>query len=570
MRALLPLLTLSLAAQVPAGRTAEDRMRADLTFLASPALEGRGNGSPKLDAAADYVVRSYQALGLKAEVQRFPFIARIKRATFAGTLAGRPLVPGKDIEAVGFSADADLKAVPLRFVGYGMKGGDYDDLGDLKGQAAVIFRKVPNLPAFSAIRRMETSLPVRIQKLQAAGAVLVIVAEEGDAPAPLTREEGPTLVGLPTVSMPGATLAPLLDLPALRVRIAETGKAQTAPVQGATLDLAFTLRREEAQLPNLTVRIPGTDSKLKDECIVVGAHMDHLGLGERHSLGGSAARGQVHPGADDNGSGTVMVMEVARHFKAHPAARTIVFLHFSGEEEGLLGSAEWVKHPAVPLASVKFMVNLDMVGRLDPDKPTLNISGLGAPKAAVERAGTMAPAGVKLGAESGVAVGGSDHMSFSAARIPTFFFFTGLHGDYHRPSDTPDRINYPAMGKVEEMVEKVVQDLADAKAVPAFDPETAKMAQGGERNALQVYFGILPDFAEDPKGFRISGTMAGTTSEAVGLKAGDVIIQFGDVTVKNIYDYMAALGKFKPGDKAVVKWLRAGVEMQAEATLKGR
>lgn len=561
---LLSCLTLVLAGQSP-----EERMRRDVTFLASPALDGRGNGTPSLDAAAEYVAASYRSLGLSAEVQRFPFVARIRRAESHAALGERPLTWGRDIEAVGFSGDGVLKALPLRFAGYGLKAGDYDDLGDLKGQAAVIFRKVPDLPAFKMVRRMETSLPVRIRKLQAAGAALVIIVEEGDAPAPLQKEEGPNAVGVPVVSVPMAAFAGVLDLPALKARIAQTGRAQEAPVPAARFDLALRLVREEAQLPNLTVRLPGTDPALKDEYIAVGAHMDHLGHGERHSMGGSAARGLVHPGADDNASGTAMVMELARHFKAHPAPRPIVFLHFGGEEEGLLGSAEWIKRPALPLASVKFMVNLDMVGRLDPVNPTLNIAGLGAPKPAVARAGTHTPQGVKLGGDSGVAVGGSDHMSFSAAKIPTFFFFTGLHGDYHRPSDTSDRINYPAMAQVETMVEKVVADLA-AGPVPAFDPETAKLAPGGERNALAVYFGILPDFAECPDGFRIGGTMAGTTSEAVGLKAGDIIVKFGDVTVKNIYDYMAALGKYKPGEKAVVKWLRAGTEMQAEASLKGR
>jgi hypothetical protein len=562
---LLSCLTLAVAGQTP-----EARMREDMAFLASHALAGRGNGDPGLDAAAKYVADTYRKLGLKPDVQTFPFLARVRRETGEAALGGKTLVWGKDLEAAGFSADANLKELPLRFVGCGLKSGGYDDLGGLQGQAAVIFRKLPETMVFAHMKKMETSLLVRIQKLEAAGAALVIVVEEGDAPRPLMKEEGPSKVGLPVLSMPARTLTALGDLAALKARIADTGEAQQAPVPEARLTLKLTLRREEAQLPNLAARIPGTDPKLRDEVIVVGAHMDHLGMGERHSMGGDAARGLEHPGADDNASGTVMVMDLARHFKAHPASRTILFLNFAGEEEGLLGSAWWVQHPTVPIPSVKFMVNLDMVGRMDPGKPSLMVGGLGAPKDALARVKTMAPAGVAVGTDIGAAVGGSDHMSFSAARIPTFFFFTGLHRDYHRPSDTADKINYPAMVQVEGMVQRVVQDLADGASVPAFDPETAKLPASKDGGPMTIAFGTIPDYTENPAGFRINGTSSGGTAEAVGMKGGDIIVQFGDVTIKTIYDYMGALGKYRPGDKVVVKWLRDGQAMQAEAVLKGR
>jgi hypothetical protein len=562
--ALTPIACLALMGQTP-----EARLKRDVTFLASPALAGRGNGDEGLERATAYIARSYRRQGLKPVEQRYAFLARVKRESGNASLGGRPLAWGTDLEAVGFSADADLALVPIRFVGCGLQVGDYDDLGEVKGQAAVIFRKLPEVPAFVHLRRMETSLLVRIQKLEAAGAALVIVVEEGDAPAPLMKEEGPSKAGLPILSMPARTL-PGLDLPALKARIAETGRAQAAPLPGALLDLKLTLRREEARLPNLAVTIPGRDPRRRGEVIVVGAHMDHLGLGGRHSMGGEAARGSAHPGADDNASGTAMVMALARHFHHHPPARSILFLHFSGEEEGLLGSANWIQHPTVPLPSVKFMVNLDMVGRLDPAKPSLLMGGLGAPRLALDHASTLAPAGIKVGTDIGASVGGSDHMSFSAARIPTFFFFTGLHADYHRPTDTADKVNYPGMVQVEGMVERVVEDLADARSVPAFDPETAKLPASKDTAPMNVSFGTLPDYTENPSGFRINGTSTGGTAEAAGLKGGDIIIQFGAVKVRNIYDYMAALGTYKPGDKVAVTWLRDGQPMQVDVILKGR
>ncbi len=566
MRALLLSgLTLCLAAEPPAVA----RMRQDLTVLASPALAGRGNGDPGLERAVAYVARAYRKLGLRPKVQRYAWVARVKRTEAAAVLGGRPLTWGRDVEALGYSAGADLKALPLRFVGCGLRAGAYDDLGDLKGRAAVIFRRLPEAAAFAQVKRAETALLSRIRACEAAGAAAILLVEEGDAPRTLGREEGPTELHLPILSLPARTLAPWLDLPALRARLVETGLPQTSE-PGATLDLKLALAREEVQLPNLAVLLPGRNPKLRDQIIAVGAHLDHLGHGERHSAAGEAGRGQIHPGADDNGSGSVMTLELARRFKRQRPARPILFLHFSGEEEGLLGSAAWTRNPTVPLAQIKFMVNLDMVGRLDKARPTLLMGGLGAPKAALERARTFAPEGLALGTDVGAAVGGSDHMSFSASKIPTFFFFSGLHQDYHKPTDTADRIDYDGMARVEAMVARVVQDLADSAEVPAFDPETAKVQSARDASPMGVSLGILPDFTENKAGFRITDTSRGSAAEAAGLKGGDIIIRIGDAPVKGIYDYMAALTGRKPGDKVLIRWLRDGVEMQAEATLKGR
>jgi hypothetical protein len=567
LRIALSLLTLVLAAESPAER----RMRADTTFLAEPRMEGRGNGSPRLDEAAAFVARRYRKLGLRPVVQRYPFMARVLRVTQDAALAGRPLAWGTDVEAVCYSADAALQGATLTFVGCGLKGSANDDVREVQGKVAVILRKVPDAQVLAHLPRLEKSLLMRIQKLEAAGAAAVIVAEEEDQPHRLVREEGPAKVGLPVVSMPARALAALGDLPALSRAIAETGQPQQVPDLPGAFDLRLTLKREEAQLPNVVAVIRGRDPKLRNEYIAVGGHLDHLGMGERHSMAGAAGLGHAHPGADDNASGTAMVLELARTFQAHPPRRSILLLNFSGEEEGLLGSAYWVGHPTMPLASVKFMVNLDMVGRLDPVKPSLFLGGLGAQKAAVDRAVAKAPQGMAVGADMGASVGGSDHMSFASAKVPTFFFFTGLHGDYHRPTDTAARLNFAGMATVAKMVEQVVQELADGQGTPIFDPETAKLpAAKGDSGPMRIAFGTIPDYTENPKGFRINGTSAGGTAEAIGMKAGDILVQFGTVGIRTIYDFMGALGAYKPGDKAVVKWLRDGVAMEAEATLKGR
>jgi len=265
-----------------------------------------------------------------------------------------------------------------------------------------------------------------------------------------------------------------------------------------------------------------------------------------------------------------MVVELARELKQARPKRSILLLHFAGEEEGLLGSQYWVQHPTHPLESVKFMLNFDMVGRLDLKAPKLMMGGLGAPKAAVEAAQKFAPKDFSVSADVGASVGGSDHMSFSQAKIPTFFFFTGIHGEYHRPTDTADLINYPGMVKLAAFGKAVALDLANAETLPAFDPETAKLPSRGDGGPMRIAFGTIPDYADNPKGFRINGVSKGGTAETIGLQTGDILIQFGDKPLKNVYDFMGALGAFKPGDKAVIQWLRGDQLMKAEATLKGR
>ena len=575
--------TLVAQAQAPASKAdvaTEKRLRRAVTYLASPELKGRGNGYPELDQAARRIESELKALGLKTQIQRFPFIAKVVRERQEASLiqgdSPRSLVWGKDIEALGLSGDASFRGKALAFLGYGVQiPGGYDDLAgiDLKDRVAVISRTVPDLDAFSHLPRGERSLLARLKKLETAKVAGVIVLEENGL-RPLQREEGPVKVDVPVLGMTTESLGGACgDLAARFKRIKETGQPASQDFIQApwtALSLELKLRREEAQVPNVVAVIPGRDPKLRKEFIALGAHMDHLGMGERHSMGGAEARGQVHPGADDNASGTAMVVELARELKKARPKRSILLLHFAGEEEGLLGSQYWVQHPTQPLETVKFMLNFDMVGRLDLKAPKLMMGGLGASKAAVEAAQKFVPKGFAVTADVGAAVGGSDHMSFSQAKIPTFFFFTGIHGEYHRPTDTADRINFAGMVKLVAFGKAVSLDLANADTLPAFDPETAKLPSRGDGGPMRIAFGSIPDYADNPKGFRINGVSKGSTAETIGMQAGDILIQFGDKPVKNVYDFMGALGAFKPGDKAVIQWLRGEELMKAEATLKGR
>jgi hypothetical protein len=571
---------LALALTVCAETPVAERIKTDLAYLASPELKGRGNGYPELDKAADYLVGTYRKLGMKAQVQRYAFVKGVERLHGSALLGkgdgqGAPLAWGKDIEAYGFSADAEFRNRALAFVGYGAKTQKHDDLAgiDLNRKVAVILPKLPEGHDFDELDRMERGLSARVKKLQQAGAAAVIVVEETGPARSIRREEGPSRLEIPVLSMTLKALAPYCE--GLEDRIAKLkseGKPQSLDYVFAPwtyLNLELKLKPIEVQLPNVVAEIRGNDPKLRGEYIALGAHFDHLGLGERGSLGGAAAKGQVHPGADDNASGTAMVLELARELRKAPPKRSILLMHFSGEEEGMLGSAAWIKSPTVKLDSVKFMVNFDMVGYLAKDKPNLYLGHIGAPKQALERAKTLAPAGLTVSGEVGEMAGSSDHISFSISKIPTFFFFTSLHANYHRPSDTADKINVEGMVTLTDFARKVAVDLADGTATPVFDPETAKIksAKGGP---WKIEFNVIPDYAENPKGFRIQGVSPGKAADKLGLQAGDILIAFGEFPVKNIYDYMEALGKHKPGDKVVVKWLRGDQQLQAETVLKGR
>lgn len=563
----------------PALAAAEARIRKDVAFLASPELKGRGNGEPGLEAAAKHLVARYKALGLPVQVLRMPFPTAVVPEQAEASLnygdgEARPLAWGRDVAPVWASGSGEFRYKALVFAGYGLGAPTRQDLEglDLRGKVVMMLREVPAAAAPHAAP-METSMAARAKALIPARPAAVIFLEDAPALPPMARMDGVAEFPFPALSMTvDAAARVCADLKDRVAKLKATGERQSKDYVYAPwsyMNLALKLKREEAQLPLVAAQLRGSDPKLRDETLVVGAHVDHLGTSGRHSMAAGDAKLAPHPGADDNASGTALTLEVARGLKAARPKRSVLFLHFPGEEEGLLGSAWWMQHPTVPRERLRFMVNFDMVGRLDPAKPTLQLGAYGAPKAAFERAKALAPAGLDVQGGDGLPAGGSDHMSFAAQRIPTFFFFTGLHADYHRPSDTAEKINTEGMATLATFAVSVVKDLAAAPQVPAFDPETAKppKAMG---SPMRIAFGTLPDYAANPKGFRITGVSAGGTAEAIGLQGGDIIVEFGGRTIRDIQDYMTALGAFQPGDKVLVRWLRGDAPMQAEAVLKGR
>ena len=325
----------------------------------------------------------------------------------------------------------------------------------------------------------------------------------------------------------------------------------------------ITVHRREAEVKNVVAVLEG-DGEHADETIVVGAHYDHLGLGGDGSLASGVK--EVHNGADDNASGTSVLIEVARRLASRPQKlpRRVLFLAFTGEERGLIGSARYCRDPVVPLDKTIAMFNMDMVGRLTYDQ--LVIQGVDT---ATEFGSLIDPLaehyGFKVTKQSG-GFGPSDHSSFYPHKVPVMHFFTGTHSDYHRPSDDYDKINLPGMRRVTEMVTDAVVEIADSGERPHYQAVKSRPDRPG-RGGDRPYFGSIPDFTSDSPGYHLGGVSPDSPAEKGGLAKGDAIIKLGDYKIGNLEDFDGALRKYKAGDMVPVVVARDGKELTLEVVL---
>ena len=315
--------------------------------------------------------------------------------------------------------------------------------------------------------------------------------------------------------------------------------------------------------------LPGSNPALREEYVIIGAHYDHLGLGGPGSLDPESHA--IHNGADDNASGTAALFEIARRLREHPPARSVLFLAFSGEELGLLGSAEYVKAPVVPIAQSVAMINLDMVGRLRNDR--LIVYG-------VETAQEFRPLLDSLNAQArfdlhaqGDGYGPSDHSSFYAARMPVLHLFTDLHEDYHRPSDDAERIDAEGIvrvaafaGEIATAVGNRPERLAVVDLPRPAPPAGSASATGG----YGAYLGSIPDMTDSPGGVRLSGVRSGSPADQAGLAQGDILIRIGEHDVADLMAMTTALRAHRPGDTVDVLYLRNGERHTARVTLGRR
>ena len=321
---------------------------------------------------------------------------------------------------------------------------------------------------------------------------------------------------------------------------------------------------------NVIAQIEGSDPQLRNEFVIVGAHYDHLGQG----LFGSTSKDQqpaIHNGADDNASGVAAMLDIAARLTRGPRpARTVVFMAFSGEESGLLGSAYFANHPTFPLANARAMLNLDMVGRLG--EGPLIVYGIGTATEWEQLVGAAAAAEhVKVTLQTD-GYGASDHTSFYLKDIPVLHFFTNVHGDYHNPGDDWNKIDVAGMQKVASIVTTVAARAADKQTVLTLQKGAGKppAPAGSNASGYGAYLGTVPDFSPVKYGVKISGVRENSPAQMAGLQAGDVIIRMGDREIADLQAMTDALRERKPGDVMKIVVQRDGKEVVLEATLGRR
>ena len=591
------------------------RLQQHISYLASDALDGRRTGTQGANDAAHYIAGEFGRLGLRPAIQKagasrrlsvamsqylqpFPYVAGVTlgQGNFL-TVRDKKIAAGSDWMPLGFSSNSHVENTAIAFVGYGITASElnYDDYADKRtnGKIALALAGTPDGDnPHGQYARYEGVRWKAIAARNAGAKALLIVSREpnlkDDRLSNLTYDNSAGDAGLPVAVISQDLIGGKATFDRL-----EDGakKRQYIFDENSTASLTIDLTRKEVQAYNVVGILEGSDRLLKNEAIIVGAHYDHLGRGGEGSL--APRSGEIHHGADDNASGTAGVLELARLFTSQRSRpkRTIVFICFSGEEEGLLGSAYYVNHPTIPLANTIGMINMDMIGRMKDHK--LIIGGVGTAK---EWRDVIASANLIPGAKpkalpdepvspgtpvtklsTGQVVmrdpskifeltlqedgyGPSDHSSFYSKQVPVLFFWTGTHNDYHKPSDTFDKINYDDEVRVLSLVARIVRDLDNTDKRLTYTVAKSD-SQQGRSSGFRVYLGTIPNYSDSNDGLLLDGVRDDSPASRAGLKAGDRVVKIGTREIKNVYDYTYALGEMKAGEEYVIEVMRAGEKL---------
>lgn len=588
--------------------------RAHITALSQPFFEGRAPGLRGNALAAEYVEFELKRAGLQPAVpgedgsrsfrQTFQFgstqVIREQAAAFSTAGAQAALTPGTDFNVLAFSGNGTVTA-PVVFVGYGIEAGEngYSSFAQdtsLEGKIALILRFEPMDDAGKSrwgegAWSMRAALEPKIRAAFARKAAGVILVNPPGADDPrVSRLETIDSVG---AQQQGAGPVVMLSIDAAD-RLVKAGDPQGRSLQdlrkladeGTTLielsnapaSLTASIERKPTMTDNVIGLLPGAGT-LADQHIVIGAHYDHVGYGTFGSRD-PQGRGKLHPGADDNASGTSAMIMLAHllsdaYAQMPPDAprRSILFMGFTAEESGLNGSRHYVRNPIVPKEAHSLMINLDMVGRLREGR--LEVGGVGTATGFEE---WLKPywdsSGLNVAARRGGS-GPSDHASFNAAQIPVLFFFTGLHDDYHMPADIAPLINVEGATQIIELVRRVTLGAA-TRPEPFVYADTGGQPGAAEGPApgptrSRVRFGIAPgDYSGDIKGVAVGEVSEGTSAAEAGLKTGDIMTSWNGKPITSVEDWMPLLADAKPGDEVEIEYVRDGQTLKTKAVLKAR
>lgn len=581
----------------------------DVRFLASDSLKGRGTGTPELEKAAKYIAQQFHKAGLqpidgKSYTQAFSVstnshLGPLNRLEYSIGSEKHSLKMGQDFTPFNFSGNGKVSG-EIVFAGYGITAREYnyDDYANVnvKDKIVLVLRHEPQ--EFDADSIFERKVYTEHSQLFSKAAN----AKFHGARAILFVNDASTHSGSDDhLEKFGAEVSPASPgLPFLQVRVqvvekwfAAAGKSMPGIIEqidkdlhtqsfafpsNVTVALQTDVRRDMKTVHNVMGYLPGTNDGPTAEYVVIGAHYDHLGLGQQFSLAPSMT-GTVHPGADDNASGTAGVLALARWFSTQPKQkRGILFMAYAGEELGLLGSSYYVNHPLLPLDRAVAMINMDMIGRIRNGK--VFVGGAGTGSKLKELLETVMPKyQFRMDATELGGYGSSDHTSFTTKQVPVLFLFSGLHGDYHRPSDTWDKIDGESAVKLLRAVADVTGELQSNEERPKYVRVEPKNAHGstasgssgsGGGSGYGPDFGSIPDFAEPPTGVRFADVRAGSPAAKAGLKGGDILIEFDGKKIENLYDFTYALRAKRPGDEVEVVVLRDSQPTKAKVLLQQR
>lgn len=558
----------------------ETEIKDHIIYLASDELKGRFSGTPEERIAGEYIKNEFEKAGLipafnGSYFQEFPFIEGISLGenNFASMIINNDVVElelNKDFMTVPFSRQSSTEAEVV-FAGYGISAPklDYDDYADIdvKNKLVLVFRFSPEyanphsqFDAYSAFRSKAAAAKER----GALGIIFVnghLPETDEDNFMEFHYDRAPGIDNFCALQISRKIADQIfssenINMKELQKRISENMKPESMLLTNVKFKLNVEVNEVKKIGRNVGAFLKGTDETLSSEIIVIGAHYDHLGMGQY----GSLYRGDepmIHNGADDNASGTTGVLEIAEKLilGENKPKRSYYFFAFSGEELGLLGSNYLVNNFPAPIENVAAMINMDMIGRMDEEK-SLSVFGIGTSSKWEEivEANNSNRFNLSLNDDG---YGPSDHSSFYGKEIPVLFFFTGTHTDYHRPSDDADKINIPGQKLILDYVYDVIREIDNLENKPDYINVPRK--QDSNMGGWKVYVGTIPDYAYSGEGFRLTGVSPGSPAEKAGIKGGDIMMKFGDRSINNIYDYVYALQEYVPGDVVEIE-LKRGEE----------
>ena len=616
-----------LLAETPVATTeSEARLRRDITFLASDACEGRGVTTEGIRKAADYIAGEFRKAGLKpggvdgTYFQPFTIPGAVQEGPAEFSLRGPKgqVVSFKqgDFYSMGLGHAGKVNGLPAAFVGFGItnkpaadaeatpatgdkakeKGADvtgkpedgYDDYAGLDVADKVVFvlRDLPEKVASGEKRRRLSAFASKVATAESHHAAAVIFVNDA-----ATAADGDDLLdfnftalmsahsGIPVLHAHRSILESMLPGGAKELRDIENGIAQDLKprsrlLEGWSASLSVKMKRDKVVLKNIIGVLEGA-GPMAEETVVVGAHYDHLGYGGPFgTFSASLSRLKkmaIHHGADDNGSGTTSVLELARRIAAAPPPerRRIVFMTFSGEEINLLGSAHYTKNPVFPLEGTAAMVNLDMVGRLH------HSDEINEEKLLIEGSGTAKTFDALLDSvnkdfhfklvKKPTGMGPSDHASFYLKKVPVIFCWTGIHSDYHRPSDTADKIDVPGMRKIADFAQELIVHIASDKERPEF---VQVKSEAHPATGSPPRLGIRPNYEDtEEKGMLLDDVSPGGPAAKAGLKGGDRIVEVAGKPVRNLESYMTVMGGQKKTGTLDIVILRDGKRLPVKIQL---